>query len=393
MTESKTLKSIFITGGHSTPAVACIDELRGRGFHNLIYIGQKKSLLFDKSPSSEYRLITETVKIPFKSILAGKVSLFWHINSLIWLLRLPIGFFQAFWWIITLRPALVLTFGSHVGVPVVFWAWIFRIPVIAHEQTVTIGRANRFIQKFARVICYSWEQAVTSYELRVTGESEVGNLATSPKFQKYIFTGNPIRKEIFDVNSDELKFSDQNKKAIFITGGNQGAHALNDFLFKNLEEITKYYNVIHQTGSNTIYNDFEKSLEMAKSLNENGIVYIPKNYIFVKEMAEAYHKAFVIISRAGANTVSELLALKKKAILVPIPTTSGNEQFLNAKLLADLGLGIIVNQSEFENIDIIDLLRKAENLKIKDEKRVEELAATHKNAEKRIVDVVMEVLN
>jgi UDP-N-acetylglucosamine--N-acetylmuramyl-(pentapeptide) pyrophosphoryl-undecaprenol N-acetylglucosamine transferase len=365
-------KRIFITGGHATPAIACINELKSRGYIDLVFIGQKKSLLFDKNTSAEYRLITETIKIPFKSIIAGKLSLFLDFKSLIWLLRLPIGFLQSFFWIVSQKPALVLTFGSHVGVPVVWWAHRFKIPVVAHEQTVTIGRSNRTIQKYATKVCYSWE----------------GSIAEAENSDKFVYTGNPIRKELLEHKLSYFKFSNPSRKTVFITGGNQGAHAINEWVFANLSKLVLKYNVIHQTGSNSIYNDFGHASTLAEEYNRAGVVYIPQNYIFVEEMSDAYHVSTAIISRGGANTATEVLALQKKAIIIPLMTSSGNEQFLNGKLLEDLGLALVIKQEELGSIDILERLEACENLHITDAGKVEELSASHRNAEKRIVDIV-----
>lgn len=364
---------ILITGGHATPAIACIEELQARGFQQLIYVGQKKSLLFDKNVSSEYRLITEKVKIPFKNLIAGKLSLFLNFHSLIWILRLPIGFIQAFFYLILLRPKLILTFGSHLGVPICFWGSILKIPVIAHEQTTTIGRSNKLIQKFANKVCISWEANIADYD-----DSD----------NKFILTGNPIRKDILHVSTNNFIFKDKNKKTLFITGGNQGAHSLNEFIFANLAKLTVEYNIIHQTGSNTLFNDYQKAQQIEKSLNYDGVVYIPKDYIFVEEMAEAYHKADILISRAGANTITELLALKKKAVLIPIPTTSGNEQFKNAKLLEELELGKTINQ---EDLNISNLSENIQSLLYRSNPNIsaiEKLSKLHINAAKNIIDIV-----
>ncbi len=374
--ESKKNKLILITGGHATPAIACIDELQSRGFNNIVYVGQKKSLLFDKNTSAEYRLIKDQLGLRFYDIIAGKLSLFFHWHSIIWLLRLPIGFIQAFYLIIKLKPSVILTFGSHVAVPICFWAGIFRIPIIAHEQTTTIGRSNKFIQKFAKQICVSWESEIADYQI-------------SSNFKdKFILTGNPIRKAILHTKSNNFIFKDKKRKTIFITGGNQGAHAINEFIFANIARLTSKFNVIHQTGSNTLFNDFDKAKKIAEKINCEGVVYIPRDYIFANEMAEAYAKSDLLISRAGANTVTELLVLKKKAILIPIPTTSGNEQFKNAKLLQELGLARTLSQDEldFESLEkLIEDLLSANKL---DVDRIEKLSLLHKNAHKLIIDIV-----
>ncbi len=373
-------KLILVTGGHVTPAVACIEELQSRGFNDIVYVGQKKSLLFDKNSSAEYRLIKDHLGIPFYNIIAGKLSLFFHWHSIIWLLRLPIGFFQACYILIKLKPSIILTFGSHVAVPICFWAGIFKIPIIAHEQTTTIGRSNKFIQKFAKRVCVSWEPEIAEYQI-------------SSKFKdKFVLTGNPIRKAILKAKSNNFLFKDKKRRTIFITGGNQGAHAINEFVFANIARMTSKFNVIHQTGSNTLFNDFDKARKIAEKINCEGIVYIPRDYIFVDEMAEAYAKSDVVVSRAGANTVTELLVLKKKAILIPIPTTSGNEQFKNAKLLEELGLAYTISQDELDFETFNQILYKLLSSNRLDVKRINKLSTLHKNSHKLIIDLVEENL-
>ncbi|MFW5719989.1 MAG: UDP-N-acetylglucosamine--N-acetylmuramyl-(pentapeptide) pyrophosphoryl-undecaprenol N-acetylglucosamine transferase [Candidatus Dojkabacteria bacterium] len=366
---------VFITGGHATPATACIAELRKRGYSNLIYIGQKKSILFDKNYSSEYRLVTEKLTIPFHSIIAGKFSRFVSFSSFVWLLRLPVGFLQAFLWHVYYRPSVVLTFGSHVGVPSAFWAWIFKTPVVAHEQTVTFGRANKLIHHFAQTICYSWK----------------AEAFTTQSNAKYVFTGNPVRKEVFHPTTYSFAFSDETKPLLFITGGNQGAHAINEYVFAHLPLLITSYNLIHQTGSNTLYGDFEKAKEYASSINQNGVTYIPKDYLFADEIAEAYAQATFLLSRAGANTLTELLILGKKAVLIPITTSSGNEQFLNAQLLENLGLAVIQKQESLHHSNILQVLTELGSQAIKHD-QVAQLANMHMQAERKIVDIVASYL-
>jgi UDP-N-acetylglucosamine--N-acetylmuramyl-(pentapeptide) pyrophosphoryl-undecaprenol N-acetylglucosamine transferase len=372
---------ILITGGHATPAIACIEELKSRGYSNFIYIGQKKSILFDKNTSSEYKLVTEKLNLPFKSILAGKLSLLPNFSSFIWFLRIPIGFIQAFWWLLISKPSLVLTFGSHVALPIVFWAYILRIPIVAHEQTLILGRANRFIQKLATKVCLSWpsKEEITNYELRMKNEG------------KYVLTGNPVRKEILEANKELFEFGNKKRETIFITGGNQGAHIINEFIFGNLAKLLTKFNIIHQTGSNSLFNDFDKANSLAEKFNQNNICYIPKNYVFAEEMASAYKQSAVLISRAGANTITECLVLKKKAILIPLPNSSGNEQYLNGKMLESLGLGLVIEQKDLGQIDLVQKIEELEKTSF-NEVEVAKQAKIHLEAEKNVSNIVESLL-
>lgn len=366
---------IFITGGHATPAIACIEELKKRGFQNLVYISQKKSIIFDKNVSSEYRQITEKIQIPFKSIYAGKISKYFGLSALIWFFRIPIGFIQALWYQITLRPQVILTFGSHIGIPVVFWAWAFHKKIIAHEQTVIIGKANTLIQRLATKVCFSWDQ---SY-LPKSNNS------------KFILTGNPVRKEILDFSPNFPFKLKSNAPLLFITGGNQGAHIINEFIFKHLEILLEKYNIIHQTGSNTLFNDLEKAKIQEKKFETKPNTYLAEAYFFADTMAQLLHKAEIIISRSGANNITEFLIHQKKCILIPIPNSKGNEQYLNAKLMEGLGLALILEQKKLDEIasfDFISLLTKLLKENITNPDQIKNLSSLHQEAAKNVIDVL-----
>lgn len=373
----------MITGGHSTPAVASIEELQKRGYKNISYVGQKKTILFDKNLSSEYKLITNKFfDIKFYNLITGKLSLFKDFSSFIWLMRLPIGFLHAFFIILVERPSVVLSFGGHVAVPIAFWAFIFRIPIIIHEQTTTIGKSNYFIQKLATKVCISWSPRIVSYDYEKLDK------------KKCLVTGNPIRKEIFVVKTKVFNFSDVNRKTILIMGGNQGSHFINEFLFKNIYFLIAKYNVIHQTGSNSVYNDYQKALKLSQKVNEHGVKYIPVDYIFVDQLAEAYSLSNLVICRSGANTIVELISLRKKAVLIPIITSSGDEQFKNAKIFEKTGLGKTILQSEL-NIEL--LLKYIEDLMSCNDnslnhKFLNKLINMHKNADVKIINVLESIL-
>lgn len=373
----------MITGGHSTPAVACIEELQKRGYRNISYVGQKKTILFDKNLSSEYKLITNKFfDIRFYNLIAGKLSLFKDSSSFIWFMRLPIGFLHAFFIILMERPKIVLSFGGHLAVPIAFWAFIFRIPIIIHEQTTTIGKSNYFIQKLATKVCISWSPKIVSYDYKKLDK------------KKCLVTGNPIRKEVFVVKTKVFNFYNANHKTILVMGGNQGSHFINEFLFKNIYFLIAKYNVIHQTGSNSIYNDYQKALKLSEKVNEHGVKYIPVDYIFVDQLAEAYFLSDLVICRSGANTVVELISLKKKAVLIPIITSSGDEQFKNAKIFEKTGLGKTILQSEL-NIELLlkyieDLISYNDNSL--NHKFLNKLINMHKNADVKIINVLESIL-
>lgn len=397
---------ILVTGGHLTPALACIDELIDQGYKNILYIGQKKSILFDKNTSSEHKVFSNKSGVKFVGYHPGKLSKDLSLDSIIWILRIPFGFIETFFVFLKYNPSVVLTFGSHVGLPPTVIAKVFRKRIVAHEQTVVIGRSNELIYKFADKICISWESSIQKL------------VQNNIKQDKIVYTGNPVRKEIRQTayeskedkqlhgvvkgksntvltktNQEQASFIyniNRNKKTIFITGGNQGSNVINEVIFKNLEKLLNKYNVIHQTGANSVYNNYEKAIKLKKKNIKNNSEfanYFPYDYLTSKDMALAIKVSNLLISRAGANTLTELILLRKKAILVPIPNSSNNEQDLNAKMLEDMGLGKVIEQKNY--VKLTDLTKVVEHF-LEDvhveTPNNEEKFNIHFNAHKKIIE-------
>ena len=354
------MKKILIIGGHSTPAFAVLDELIKNKNLSFVWVGQKYNQKGNKNPSQEYTTVTRNYKIDFINLNSGKLVRKWSFSTffygIIQLLRIILGSINAFFIILKIRPSLVLSFGGFLAVPVTFWAYILGIKVITHEQTLVSGFANKVISRFATKILVSWKS----------------NLNDFPE-EKVIFTGNPIRKDIFKVHSNLLKSFNTDLPIVYITGGNQGANLINISVFKIIHDLLQIANVVHQTGNSTITNDFNKALQIKDNLaTKLKNRYIVKQYINKDQIGEVFNKSSIVLSRAGANTMSEILALKKLCILIPIPWTSGNEQNKNADVVRDTGLGLVIKQNElnskvlYENI-LHGLDRANKNLDFKNE--------------------------
>ncbi len=299
------MKKIFITGGHFAPAKAIMSRLSN---WEIYYIGRKFSMEDDKALALEYQ---EIKNAKYLVITAGRLQRKFFINifqSVKSLLKIPVGLAQAFWWLLFYRPNIILSFGGYVAVPVVVCAWVLDIPVITHEQTKSMGLANKIIGLFSNKI----------------------------------LTWPIIRQEI-------LTAKIANSKMLYITGGNQGSHVINLAVAKIIEDLAKKYQVIHQTGDSS-YHDFEN----AKKLKN----YEVKKFLTAGESAEVLAKAFIVISRAGANTLNELQFLGKPAILVPIPWSSGNEQQKNAQYLANLGMAEIISQDKLSGKTLLETVEK-----------------------------------
>ncbi|MCA9380894.1 UDP-N-acetylglucosamine--N-acetylmuramyl-(pentapeptide) pyrophosphoryl-undecaprenol N-acetylglucosamine transferase [Candidatus Dojkabacteria bacterium] len=326
-------KKILITGGHATPAFAVLDELLNEENYEFIWVGEKHNQRGNKNASAEFLTVTENYKLKFIEFNSGKLlrakDLASFIKFFYELFLLIKGFIGGFFVILSVRPKLILTFGGFNAVPIAFWGRVFGKKVVTHEQTVVSGMANRLIAKFANKILVSWEDSLKFF----------------PE-NKTILTGNPIRKDIFEIKSNLLHDFDKSKPTIYITGGNQGAHEINKRVFEIVEKLLDSVNIVHQTGNSTITDDFQKASNLRESLSEEKRNhYIVKDYISSEEIGEVLNKSDLLISRAGANTVAEILALGKLAILIPIPWASGGEQDKNANYLVSIGLAKKLIQS------------------------------------------------
>src|SRR4030043_967486 len=203
---------VAICGGHLTPALAVIGELKKRGIKDLIFIGREKATEGDSASSAE-SVVIPTLDIKFYAISAGRLQRKFTRYTIPSLLKVPIGLAQTLLILSQEKPNLVISFGSYVAFPVVVAAWILGIPSITHEQTVRGGLANHLIARFAKKIAVSCEDSLDFF----------------PK-GKTVLTGNPIRQEILNIKKKRTS-----RPVIFITGGNQGAHSLNEIILEILE--------------------------------------------------------------------------------------------------------------------------------------------------------------
>jgi len=330
------MKRIIITGTHFTPALAVISELKKRENWQIYYLGRKYTLEGDKTPSWESQILPQ-MRIKFISIPAGRLQrkfTRWTIPSL---MRIPLGIICAFWHLLKIRPDLVCSFGGYVSVPVVFAAWLLGIPSLTHEQTMIVGLANKINALFANKVAISFPDSAQFF----------------PK-SKVVLTGNPLRQEIFTAGKPLFSLP-KNRKTIYITGGSQGASAINQAVWKALPQLIKNYNIIHQCGGKEFPKIFQKRQTLSPKWQKH---YFLTEYIGPKHIGWVLKNADLVISRGGANTILELAALGKPAIIIPIPWTTHNEQLRNAQFLADKGLAEILAQNKLNGRILTQKIQK-----------------------------------
>lgn len=328
-------KKILVTGGHLTPAVAVVESLKSKGYSNLIWVGHKYNQAGSKTPTAEFNIVTQQLNIPFYELKTGKLIRDWSISTFIYgiknLFLILLGFLGAFKILIKEKPSLILSFGGYLALPVVIVSKLLGAKVITHEQTIVVGLANKIISRFADKILVSWENSMQYF-------SDKKNL---------IFTGNPIRPSVFrDEDTSLVSALDSSLPTLLIYGGNQGAHEINIRVFDIIEDLVKDFNVIHQTGNSNVTKDKERAKHLKSSLKEPfKNRYVPVEYIDSAHVGAVLKRTDIIIGRSGANSISEILALGKLCILIPIPQTSHDEQVNNAKFVEEIGLGIYLSQN------------------------------------------------
>lgn len=323
---------ILITGGHVTPALAVIEELRRHKNINIVFIGKKYVNIFDQSLSFEYKAINRQ-NIRFIDLKTGRLNRILSFRTIREILQTPAGFWRVFNILKQEKPDKILSFGGHIALPVAIAAFFLSIPVFTHEQTISPGITNRIIGIFAEKIFVAFKETKSFF-----------------KNKKTIVTGNPLREAIFKVIKKPFLVV-KTKPVIYVTGGSLGSQTINAIIEKLLPRLLDHYIVIHQTGEMSKYKDYQKLSEMR--IND----YFIGKHFYDDEIGYIYSLADLIVSRSGANTVFETIALRKPAIFIPLPWSANQEQKKHAVWLSQKGVAEIFDQEQ-DPSDLFLLVRR-----------------------------------
>jgi UDP-N-acetylglucosamine--N-acetylmuramyl-(pentapeptide) pyrophosphoryl-undecaprenol N-acetylglucosamine transferase len=299
------------TGGHVFPALALARELRERSWQ-VVWLGTRRGM--------EARLVpAENIPMEWLTVsgLRGKGALVW-VTAPLKLLR---ALAQAIAVIRRRRPVLVVGLGGFVAGPGGLAAWLWRVPLLIHEQNAIAGFTNRCLSHLARQV------------LEAFPDSFAGRVATQT-------VGNPVRREIAQLAPPAARFATREGAIrILIVGGSQGAARLNAVVPQALASTmaTIPLEVLHQSG--------ERWIEAARSsYAEAGVT--ARVQPFIDDMARAYSWADLVICRSGALTVSELAAAGVAAILVPFAAATDDHQTCNASYLVSAGAAVMIAERE-----------------------------------------------
>ncbi|MBQ6321987.1 MAG: undecaprenyldiphospho-muramoylpentapeptide beta-N-acetylglucosaminyltransferase [Lachnospiraceae bacterium] len=310
------MKRIVLTGGgtagHVTPNIALMPRLKELGFE-ISYIGSYKGI--------EKELI-EKEGIPYYAISSGKLRRYFDLKNLSDPFRVIRGAMQARALLHKLKPDVVFSKGGFVSVPVVFAASRANIPVIIHESDMTPGLANKLSFPFANKVCCNFPETV-----KYLPEG------------KAVLSGSPIRSELLSGDAQAGRAFcgfDSSLPVLMIIGGSLGSVAVNTAIRRILPELLKSFQVVHLCGKGNL----DETLTGTKG-------YVQFEYIR-EELPDLFALADVVVSRAGANAICELLALRKPSLLIPLSAAaSRGDQILNAKSFRDQGFSRMLEE---ENI-------------------------------------------
>lgn len=317
------------TAGHVTPNLALVPKLKDKGFE-IKYIGSKDGI--------EKEIINDA-KIPYFEISSGKLRRYFDMKNFTDPFKVMKGVIEANKILKREKPNVIFSKGGFVAVPVVIAASMRKIPVVSHESDLTPGLANKLSSPFCDKLCVTFRESLKYV-----------------KDNKGVLTGTPIREEILRGNSlkgKELCGFKDNKEILLVIGGSLGAKSINDAVRKNLKELLKNFNIIHICGKGNL----DEGL-----LNINDY----KQFDYVKEELPNLLKASdLIISRAGANVIFELLALKKPTLLIPLSKKiSRGDQILNANSFEKEGFSLVLDEDEMMK-DNKKLISKLDELREK----------------------------
>lgn len=314
------MKKIVLTGGgtagHVNPNIALLPRLKELGYE-VYYFGSYDGI--------EKKLI-EDFELPYYGISTGKFRRYFDPKNFTDPFRVVKGFSEARNYLKELKPDVVFSKGGFVSVPVVRAAASLDIPCIIHESDITPGLANKLCIPVADKVCCNFPETYRKLP---------------PK--KAVLTGSPIREELADGNAEagrKLCGFNRNKPVIMVIGGSLGSLNVNRFVRAALPLLLEDFQVVHLCGKDKVDNLL---------LSQPGY----KQFEYLKsELKDIFAMADIVVSRAGANAICELLALKKPNILIPLSSSaSRGDQLLNAKSFESQGFSIVIDEDDLsENL-------------------------------------------
>ena len=331
----------------------------------ILFVGAKGKMEMQKVPEAGF---------PIKGIWISGIRRKRSITNLLFPLKLLISLVQSYVIIAKFRPDVAVGVGGFASGPLLWTTSFFRIPTLIQEQNSYAGITNKLLAKKVDKICVAYDNMERFF----------------PK-DKIIKTGNPVREDILDIDNRKtaaLKFFnfDQDKKTVFVMGGSLGARTVNISVFNNVQKIIdEDVQLVWQIGK-IYFDDYEQKM---KSYDVSRL----RMYDFLREIDLAYAIADVIVSRAGALSISELTIVGKPVVLIPSPNVAEDHQTKNAEALTSNDAAILITDQEAPE-KLVDTVLKI----LEDKDKMQDLGANIKRlaltgATEKIVDEIEKLLN
>ena len=352
------MKRIVMTGGgtagHVTPNIALLPILKEHGYE-VSYIGSYNGI--------EKELIEEQ-GVKYYGISSGKLRRYFDLKNFSDPFKVIKGYFQAKSLLRKIKPDVVFSKGGFVSVPVVIAAGRKHIPTIIHESDITPGLANRLAIPYASKVCCNFPETISHLPS-----------------DKALLTGSPIRAELLSgdaATGREICGFNNDKPILMIIGGSTGARHVNDAVREILPSLLETFQVVHLCGSG-----------MKDDSLENTSGYVQFEYV-KDDLKHLFAAADILISRAGANAICEILALKKPNVLIPLSAAaSRGDQILNAKSFSKMGFSYMLEE---ENLTSDTLLASVDEVYSHRDKYIEAMAnSPMPNAIETIFNLIEEV--
>jgi UDP-N-acetylglucosamine--N-acetylmuramyl-(pentapeptide) pyrophosphoryl-undecaprenol N-acetylglucosamine transferase len=314
------------TGGSVSPLLAIAESLKTeKSEFELYWIGTRNGL--------EKEMVKKE-NIEFISIASGKLRRYFSFENFIDIIKIMFGFLQSLVKLLIIKPDILISAGAYVSVPVAWSAWILHIPVLIHQMDYSPGLANKLMSPVADRITVTFQKSIKDY----------GNRA--------IWTGNPLRKDFLDlaISTNEKYHSAANLPVVLILGGGTGAMPLNKLVWESLPNFSDFCKILHITGKDKTLKS--GTLAVFKELNNSN--YESYEFLSSKELAVAYAKASIVVSRCGMGVLTELSFLGKPSILIPIP---GSHQEDNAKIFKENEAAIVLDQDKLDKMLFVENIR------------------------------------
>lgn len=323
------------TAGHVTPNLALIQSFLSAGWE-VLYAGSTNGI---------ERGIIERLQVPYYGIATGKLRRYFSWRTFVEPFAIIRGILQAYQVCRRTKPRVIFSKGGYVAFPIVLGAWLNRIPVVVHESDLTPGLANKLSFPFANKIFVTYEEGRK-------------NLPAN----KTLVTGNPIRESLLNGSKTKgLEFCQftKDRPVLLILGGGQGSAIINQTIQSILPTLLEVFQVIHLCGKGKL------NLNWQDDPRYRQFEYIND------ELADLFACSDLVVSRAGANSLYELLRLKKPHILIPLSRrASRGDQIINAKYFADRHLSNVIYEEELSGDKLFTVINEVYAHKTEQEQRL-----------------------